>query len=126
MTRALPRHTGLGGQVIEALGLAAFSAAFLLPRAAGSALVDRYGGLAVARWVLLAESAGLVLVASASSGPAAVYAVAVTGFGLGLIYPASTRLTLDRAASRQCGRDHDLVLGTGNPGGRADWRACSR
>lgn len=68
---------GLGGQAIQALGLAAFSADFLLTRAAGSPLVDRYGGLAVARWVLGTESAGLVLVASASSGPVALCAVAV-------------------------------------------------
>ena len=93
----------LGGQAIQALGLAAFSAAFLLTRAAGSPLVDRYGGLAVARWVLGAESAGLVLVASASSGPVALCAVAVTGVGLGLIYPAVTRLTLDRAARSAAG-----------------------
>jgi MFS family permease len=93
----------LGGQAIQALGLAAFSAAFLLTRAAGSPLVDRYGGLAVARWVLLAESAGLALLASASSGPVALGAVAVTGVGLGLIYPASTRLTLDQAARPAAG-----------------------
>lgn len=94
---------GLGGSAIQALGLAIFSAAFLVTRAAGSPLVDRYGGLAVARWVLLAESAGLALVAMARTGPAALCAVAVTGVGLGLIYPASTRLTLDRAAGPAAG-----------------------
>jgi MFS family permease len=94
---------GLGGSAIQALGLAIFSAAFLVTRAAGSPLVDRYGGLAVARWVLLAESAGLALVAMAHTGPVALCAVAVTGVGLGLIYPASTRLTLDRAAGPAAG-----------------------
>jgi hypothetical protein len=58
---------GLGGQTVQALGLAAFSAALLMTRAAGSPLVDTYGGLTVARWVLLAESAGLILLATASS-----------------------------------------------------------
>jgi MFS family permease len=94
---------GLGGQTVQALGLAVFSAAFLLTRAAGSPLVDTYGGLTVARWVLLAESAGLVLLATASCGPVALCAVALTGVGLGLIYPASTRLTLDRAAGGAAG-----------------------
>jgi hypothetical protein len=91
---------GLGGQTVQALGMAAF----LLTRAAGSPLVDTYGGLTVARWVLLAESAGLILLATASCGPVALCSVAVTGAGLGLIYPASTRLTLDRAAGRPGGQ----------------------
>ncbi len=39
-------------------GLAVFSATFLMTRAAGSPMVDRYGGLAVARWVLLASQPG--------------------------------------------------------------------
>jgi MFS family permease len=91
---------GIGGQ---GLGLALFSIAFLATRAAGSPLVDAYGGLLVARVVLLAEAAGLALLASAGSEPVALGAVAIAGVGLGLIYPASTKLTLGRAAGPAAG-----------------------
>jgi MFS family permease len=84
-------------------GLAVFSGAFLVTRAAGSPLVDRYGGLPVARVVLLTETAGLALLASAHSEAAALGAVAVTGTGLGLIYPAATKLTLRQAAPTAAG-----------------------
>jgi MFS family permease len=95
-----PGGRGLGGQ---GLGLVVFSAAFLLTRAAGSPLADRLGGLTVARCVLLVEAAGLALLATATSGPAALIAVAVTGVGLGLIYPAATKMTLTRAAAPAAG-----------------------
>ncbi|GAA4627156.1 MFS transporter [Actinoallomurus vinaceus] len=84
---------GIGGK--EA-GLAVFSVSFLLTRAAGSPLIDRYGGRAAARCVLLIEAVGLVLLANAASEIVALLAVAVTGVGLGLIYPATTKLTLHR------------------------------
>jgi MFS family permease len=83
----------IGGQTT---GLAAFSAVFLLTRAVGSPLVDRYGGRTVVRCVLVVEAAGLALLAMAGSEPAALASVAVTGAGLGLVYPAVTRMTLDR------------------------------
>ncbi|WP_345363129.1 MFS transporter [Actinoallomurus liliacearum] len=87
---------GVGGR--EA-GLAVFSVSFLLTRAVGSPLIDRYGGLAAARCVLLVEAGGLVLLANAASETVALLAVAVTGVGLGLIYPATTKLTLHRAGA---------------------------
>jgi MFS family permease len=89
-----------GGQ---GLGLAAFSLAFLVTRGAGSPLVDRYGGLAVARVVLVVESAGLALLGAASTTLAALLAVAVAGVGLGLVYPAATKLTLGRTAPARAG-----------------------
>jgi MFS family permease len=84
-------------------GLAVFSGAFLITRAAGSPLVDRYGGLPVARVVLLTETAGLALLASAHTEAAALGAAAVAGTGLGLIYPAATKLTLRQAAPTAAG-----------------------
>ncbi|TDD73295.1 MFS transporter [Actinomadura rubrisoli] len=85
---------GIGG---KSAGLAIFSLSFLITRTAGSPLIDRYGGLATARVVLLIETVGLALLAVASSQAAALLAVAVTGVGLGLIYPATTKLTLHHA-----------------------------
>jgi MFS family permease len=91
---------GIGGQ---SFGLITFSLAFLVTRAAGSPLVDRLGGLRVARWVLVIESAGLALLAvSRSEGPA-LAAVAMTGVGLGIIYPATTRITLTRTPPSTAG-----------------------
>lgn len=91
---------GIGGQ---GLGLAIFSTAFLVTRACGSPLTDRYGGLAVARAVLLVQTAGLALLASAQSGVTALAAVAVAGVGLGLIYPAATKMTLAHAPAPAAG-----------------------
>ncbi|NIH83897.1 MFS transporter [Amycolatopsis granulosa] len=91
---------GIGG---TGTGLAVFSVAFLATRAAGSPLVDRYGGLATARVVLPIEAAGLALLAMATSPVAALIAVAVTGAGLGMIYPATTKLTLRNAGGLTTG-----------------------
>ena len=90
----------VGGQ---GFGLAVFAALFLATRAAGSPLVDRYGGLPIARIVLLVESAGLALLASAHSELVALCAVAVAGIGLGLIYPAATKLALRQAPAGTAG-----------------------
>jgi MFS family permease len=65
--------------------------------------VDRYGGLAVARVVLVVESAGLALLGAANATLTALLAVAVAGVGLGLVYPAATKLTLGRAAPDRAG-----------------------
>jgi MFS family permease len=91
---------GMGGQ---ALGLAVFSAAFLTTRATGSPLVDRHGGRAVARSLVLVEAAGFALLATARSPGVALVAVALIGVGLGLIYPATTKITLTRAAAPVAG-----------------------
>ncbi len=93
------RGLGAGGS----FGLAVFSASFLVIRTAGSPLVDRFGGLPVARVVLLAESAGLCLLAGARSAAAALCAVALASAGLGLVYPAATKLTLRRASASAAG-----------------------
>ncbi|MBO2456014.1 MFS transporter [Actinomadura violacea] len=92
------RH--LGGQQA---GLAMFAVPFLLARSAGSPLVDRYGGAAVVRIVLLVEAAGLAVLTAAASAPAALAGVAVTGAGLGLVYPCTTTITLGRTKALRPG-----------------------
>lgn len=91
---------GLGGQDV---GLAVFSGAFLLIRAAGSSLIDRHGGQRVAQTILIVQAAGLAVLAEARSAPIALTAVALTGAGVGLIYPAATKLTLHRADRKSAG-----------------------
>lgn len=91
---------GIGGQSV---GLVVFSVAFLLTRAVRSPLVDRYGGASVARGTLLIEASGLALLATAASEGVALVAVAVTGVGLGVIYPATSKITLMRVAAPVAG-----------------------
>ncbi|MBO2463909.1 MFS transporter [Actinomadura violacea] len=76
---------------------------FLLARSAGSPLVDRYGGAAVVRIVLLIEATGLAVLTTAASAPAALTGVAVTGAGLGLVYPCTTTITLGRTKALRPG-----------------------
>jgi MFS family permease len=91
---------GLGGQDV---GLAVFSGAFLLTRAAGSSRVDRHGGRHVAQAVLIVQAAGLTVLAEARSPLIALTGAALTGVGLGLIYPATTKLTLHRTNRENAG-----------------------
>lgn len=80
-----------------------FALAFLTTRSAGSPLIDRYGGALVARLILVVETAGLVVLASAATEPAALAGAAVTGVGLGLVYPSMTAVTLQRTMVQQAG-----------------------
>jgi MFS family permease len=86
---------GMGGRQ---LGLVVFALAFLGTRAAGSPLVDRLGALAVVRVVLVVDVVGFAVLALAGSAIVALCAVAAIGIGLGLIYPATSKLTLARTA----------------------------
>jgi MFS family permease len=90
----------LGG---DAVALAVFAVGFLLARAFGSPLVDRYGGARMAAPVLIIEAAGLGVVASASSMTVALLGTAVAGLGLGVIYPATVSMTLHRAGGSGVG-----------------------
>jgi MFS family permease len=95
----------IGGQD---LGLMVFSAAFLITRAAGSPLVDSFGGARVARTVLVLEALGLLLLASLHNAPLALTSTAVTGVGLGLIYPSISAITLQRTGVLRAG----VAMGT--------------
>ncbi|MGH3430326.1 MAG: MFS transporter [Rhizomicrobium sp.] len=91
---------GMGGRQ---LGLVVFALAFLGTRAAGSPLVDRLGALSVVRVVLIVDVAGFVGLALAGSATVALFAVVGIGIGLGLIYPATSKLTLTRTAQLSAG-----------------------
>lgn len=90
----------LGG---DAVALAVFAIGFLLARAFGSPLVDRFGGARTAGPVLIVEAAGLAVVAGASSTTGVLLGTAVTGLGLGVIYPATVSMTLHRAGGSGVG-----------------------
>ena len=84
------------GIAIDKVALAVFAAAFLVVRFAGSPLVDRYGGRAVAASTILLEIVALVGIAVARGPVSAVVFIALAGFGLSLVYPACVSMTLDR------------------------------
>ena len=90
----------LGGQGIggESAALTVYAAAFLLTRAAGSPLIDRYGGARVLRVVLCVEIVGLALLAAVPSESVALAGTALAGVGVGLVYPSAAAMTLHRAA----------------------------
>ena len=84
------------GIAIDKVALAVFAAAFLVVRFAGSPLVDRYGGRAVAAATVPIEIVALVGIAVARGPVSAVVFIALAGFGLALVYPACVSMTLDR------------------------------
>ncbi|MFD0886245.1 MFS transporter [Streptosporangium algeriense] len=93
-------HERIGGQNV---GLVFFAVAFLVTRGVGSPLADRYGGIMVARVVLFIEALGLYILAEATTQPVALLGTAVTGIGLGLIYPSTSAITLSRTGPLQAG-----------------------
>jgi MFS family permease len=86
---------GMGG---ESVALTVYAAAFLLTRAAGSPLIDRYGGARVLRVVLCVEIVGLGLLAAVPAESVALAGTALAGVGVGLVYPSAAAMTLHRAA----------------------------
>jgi MFS family permease len=88
-----PDGQPLGG---ESVALTVYAAAFLLTRGVGSPLIDRYGGARVASLVLGLAVAGLALLAAVPAEAAALTGTALAGVGLGLVYPATTAMTLHR------------------------------
>ncbi|WP_323747854.1 MFS transporter [Catenulispora rubra] len=93
----------LGHSAGRVVALPVFACAFLVVRGFGSPLVDRHGGAAVARVTLVVQAAGLVLLAAAPDLVVTLVGAAVTGAGLGLIYPATAAMTLQQARSASAG-----------------------
>ena len=87
------RNAQLGG---DGIALAVFAVAFLITRAVGSPLVDRRGPVPVALVLAVVETVGLVLIATAHNQLTGLLGTALTGVGLGVIYPATAALTLRR------------------------------
>jgi len=81
---------------VDGYALAVFASAFLIVRFAGSPLVDRYGGRAVAAATVAVEVLALVGIALAAGPASALVFTALAGLGLALIYPACVSMTLDR------------------------------
>jgi len=84
------------GIAVDQVALAVFATAFLVVRFAGSPLVDRYGGRAVAALTVLIEIVALAGIAVARGPVSALVFTALAGLGLSLIYPACVSMTLDR------------------------------
>ena len=80
----------------DGFALAVFAVAFLMVRFAGSPMVDRYGGRAVAASTVAIEVVALAGIAMADGPVGALVFTACAGFGLALIYPACVSMTLDR------------------------------
>ncbi|WP_051580735.1 MFS transporter [Pseudonocardia acaciae] len=91
------------GSGAQGVALTVFAVAFLAVRAAGSPLIDRYGGAAVARVVLGFAAAGLALLAAVPTDPAVLLGTALAGVGVGLMFPATTAMTLQRTHARAPG-----------------------
>lgn len=93
----------LGHSTGRVVALPVFACAFLVVRGVGSPLVDRLGGAAVGRAVLGVQVVGLILLAVASNVATTLVGAAITGAGLGLIYPATVAMTLQRAKTETAG-----------------------
>jgi hypothetical protein len=66
----------IGGDSVR---LAVFALGFLLTRAVGSPMVDRYGGARVAACSIAVEAAGLLVLALATVQPLALVGAALAG-----------------------------------------------
>lgn len=91
-------HLGLRG-----VALSLFALAFLLTRAFGSSLGDRYGGARVAAASSLVEAVGLGLVATAPDTAVAATGIILTGAGVALIYPAVVSIAVRRSSGERNG-----------------------
>jgi MFS family permease len=87
----------------DSVGLAVFALGFLLTRAVGSPMVDRYGGARVAACSIAVEAAGLLVLALATVQPLALVGAALAGAGVALMYPATVAMTLHRTGTLRPG-----------------------
>lgn len=87
----------------DSVGLTVFALGFLLTRAVGSPMVDRYGGARVAACSIAVEAAGLLLLALATVQPLALAGAALAGAGVALMYPATVAMTLHRTGTLRPG-----------------------
>ncbi|WP_394832609.1 MFS transporter [Pendulispora rubella] len=95
---------GLGGQEIA---LALFAFCFLLSRALGSPLVDRFGGHRVAVAFAALEAVGLALVGVGHTSTVVLTGVAAVAAGVSLLYPSTVEIVVNRTPAEQ----HGAALG---------------
>ena len=90
-------------ETVGAVAFGVFVSAMTVGRLTGSAVLDRYGRVAVLRATAAVALAGLVLVAAASSTPLALAGAALWGIGASLGFPVGMSAAADdpaRAAAR--------------------------
>ena len=87
----------------SSIGLTVFAAAFLIARVAGSPVADRLRRKTLTILNLCVEAGGLIMVAAAHTPAAAMVGTAVTGAGVGLMFPAIVALTLSRVGGERAG-----------------------
>jgi MFS family permease len=87
----------------SSIGLTVFAAAFLFARVAGSPVADRLRRKTLTIVNLCVEAGGLVVVATAHTLTIAMVGTAITGGGVGLMFPAIVALTLSRVGGERAG-----------------------
>jgi MFS family permease len=83
--------------------LPVFAAAFLITRWAGSPMVDRFGGAAVAAVTLLVEAVGFGLLVAVPTRAGALTGAALAGAGVSLMFPSAVALALERGHEANAG-----------------------
>lgn len=85
----------------SSIGQTVFAAAFLFVRVAGSPVADRLRRKTLTILNLCVEAGGLIVVATAHTLTVAVVGTAITGAGVGLMFPAIVALTLSRVGGER-------------------------
>lgn len=87
----------------SSIGLTVFAAAFLFVRLVGSPVADRLRRKTLTIINLCVEASGLIVVATAHTLTTAMIGTALTGAGVGLMFPAIVALTLNRVRGERAG-----------------------
>lgn len=87
----------------SSIGLTVFAAAFLFARVAVSPVAERLRRKTLTIVNLCVEAGGLIMVAAAHTLAAAMVGTAITGAGVGLMFPAIVALTLTRVGGERAG-----------------------
>ena len=105
-----------------AIAFSAFALALIVTRVVFGHFPDRFGGAKVSLYCLVIQATGLLLIANASSGTAAIVGAAVSGAGFSLVFPALGIEAVKRVSSENRGLAMgtynaflDLTLGFGSP-----------
>ncbi|WP_422346085.1 MFS transporter [Parasphingorhabdus sp.] len=105
-----------------ALGYSAFATAIIAVRVFGGSFPDRYGGGTVARYSLVVQVIGMVMIAAAPCASWALVGAIVTGAGFSLVYPSLGLVAIQNIPPESRGvamafytASLDLTLGLGGP-----------
>lgn len=90
--------------------LAVFAVVFLIVRAVGSPMVDRFGGARIGQIAVASEVVGLVVLALLPPSNLSVLGVAIVGAGVALTYPATVSMTVHRAKSLNLGTSVGVMI----------------